>query len=61
MASVGPLDDPGQSKNARMSAARCFRVRPSLRSSISGAGTPLARESMTDRMTNLPSPRSGSR
>ena len=30
MASVGPFDVPGRSKNARMSVARCLRVRPSL-------------------------------
>lgn len=41
MASVGPLLVPGRSKNARMSAARCFMVRPSLRTSTSAAGTPL--------------------
>lgn len=39
-ASVGQLLVPGGSKNSRMVAARCLRVRPSLRSSTSRSGAP---------------------
>jgi len=41
IASVGPLLAPERSKNARMSAARCFRVRLRRCRSTSARGTPL--------------------
>ena len=61
MASVGPFDVPGRSKTARMSVARCLRVGPSLRISVSVAGTPLATESITACIMALPCFWSGSR
>lgn len=40
MASVGPFEDPGRSKNARMSATLCFNVRPRRWISVKRFGTP---------------------
>lgn len=54
MASVGPFDVPGRSKNASTSTARCFRVRPSLRISTRAAGTPAVTELMTAFIISFP-------
>src|SRR5690606_18073025 len=53
IASDGPLLVPGRSKIARMSAARCFIVRPSLRTSTSAAGTPVVIVAITACMASL--------
>lgn len=57
----GPFLVPGRSKNASTSKAPCLRVRPRRRIPTSAAGTPLATESFTDCIMDLPFCLSGSR
>jgi uncharacterized protein (DUF2132 family) len=61
IASVGPLDVHGRSKQARTSEVRCFSVRPSRRSSIKVVGTPLATEAIEAVIAARPRLRSWSR